>query len=143
MKKMLIGVLMAGVVTFAGASLASAQDDPTLVKVPFKFIVAGKLLPAGTYRIAKQAENPSLLMITPADTTGAGAFTETIGAGVTAPDNKPVHVQFKNIDGQYFLSQVAMPGEDVRLVNVTKVEAERALVKLNLMPAEHADATSK
>jgi hypothetical protein len=140
MKKMLVAVLMLGVVTFAGVSIASAQGDAALVKVAFPFIVSGKLLPAGSYRIAVQQGDPTLLMITSTDRTGTAAFTETEWAG--APEvaqRSDVHVSFKAVDGHYFLSQVSMPYQDTRLIRLTKAAAEQVLVKLNLMPAEHAD----
>lgn len=140
MKKMLVAVLMAVVVMFAGSSLASAQSNAALAKVPFKFIAGGKLLPAGSYRITVQPDDPTMLLITSDDHKSAAAFAVTEWAG--GPDSAPgvkVHLTFKNFNGQYFLSQVAMPGQDTRLIPLTKGAAEQVLVRLNLMPAERAD----
>ena len=140
MKKILVALLVAVVVAFAGVTVASAQSESALVKVPFPFIVNGKLLPAGNYRIMPQQSDPALLQIEGIDHK-VGAFTNTEWAGAGEVPDSPVHVAFKNVDGHYFLSQVTMPGQDTRLIPITTSEAVRVLTKLNLMPAEHADVT--
>ncbi len=139
MKKILVAVLVAGLMSIAGASLAGAQSSPAaLVKVPFQFIVNGKVLPAGTYRITSQEGAPSLLMVTGTDRKAPAAFVETESAGDTDA-GAPVHVAFKNVDGQFFLSKITMPSGEIKQIPINKVEAERVLVRLNLMPAEHGD----
>jgi hypothetical protein len=144
MKKTLVVLLVAGVVSFAGVSLARAQSaDPALVTVPFQFIVGGKVLPAGRYRITEQAENPSLLLITRLDGKPVGAFAATESEPNPLSTGGEVHVAFKKYDGQYFLWQVAMPFRDTREIGLSKASAERMLAKLNLMPAGHADVASK
>jgi hypothetical protein len=139
MKKILAVALFAGVVSLVGISPALAQGDPALVKVPFRFIVGDKVLPAGSYRIAAQTQDASILLITSLDGKSMAAFAATQGAFNPLSTSSEVRVAFKSFDGQYFLSQVSMPGRDTREVLVSKVSAERTLAKLNLMPAEHAD----
>lgn len=142
MKKILVAVLMAGLVTFAGASIARAQvGDSLLVKVPFPFIVSGKVLPAGSYRITAQSGDPSLLLITSIDGHSA-AFADTQKEGGEVPDGARLHLSFKNFDGHYFLSQVVF-GDALRDVRLSKVMAEQTLVRLNLMPGEHAEGSAK
>ena len=142
MKKILVAVLMAGVVTFAGASLAGAQvGDATVVKVPFSFIVSGKVLPAGSYRITNHGEDTSLLLIASADGR-SGTFVETERDG-EVPEGTSPHLSFKNYDGHYFLSQVAMAGGQLRAVRLSKMSAEQTLVRLNLMPSERAVGATK
>jgi len=138
MKKMLFALLVVGVVGFAGPRPASAQDS-TLVKVPFDFIVGGRVLPAGSYRIVPDSQDTTLLLIESTRGKMAAAFAATGWTPNPNPMDAHAHVEFKNIDGHMFLSQVAMPGSDARQVAVTKAEAERTLARLNLMPAERAD----
>jgi hypothetical protein len=109
------------------------------VKVPFHFIVGDKVLPAGSYRIAGQNEDPATLLITPTDGHSAAAFASTQWVGVPESMNTSVRLAFKNFDGQYFLWRVAMPGQDTREIVLSKESAERTLARLNLMPAEHAN----
>jgi len=139
MKKMLFALLVVGVVGFAGPRPASAQDT-TLVKVPFDFIVGEHVLPAGSYRIVPDSQDSTLLLIESTRGKMAAAFAATGWTPNPNPMDPQARVQFKNVDGHMFLSQVALPGTDARQLIVTKTEAERTLARLNLMPAEHADS---
>ena len=134
-------VLAAGVCVFAGIASARADGgDPALVKVPFQFIVGDKALPAGDYRIAPQTPDSAVLLVTSTDGKSAAAFAATESVGGEPSQSGPVHVAFKNYDGQYFLWQIAMPNQDVREIRLTRASAERTLVRLNLMPPEHGVA---
>ncbi len=137
MKKALFALLVVAAVAIAAPRSASAQTAPTLVKVPFQFIVGETVLPAGSYRIASQ--DSSALLITSLKGKPVAAFASTVRTENPTPTNPHVHVAFKNIDGQYFLWQVSMPGSDSREVIVTRAQAKRTLAKLNLGRAEHAD----
>lgn len=141
MKKTSLVLLLAGVVSLAGVFSARAQTtDPALVKVPFKFIVGGKLLPAGSYRISAQTPDAAILLVSSVERKGISAIAVTQGlANQSSSTGSAVHVAFKNYDGQYFLSMVSMPNEDSREVLLSKASAEVMLAKLNLMPAERAD----
>ncbi len=141
MKKILIALVAAGVLSFAGATLVQAQDTNVgLFKAPFRFIVDGKLMPAGSYRVSSQGQGFAVLLIESTDRSAAAAFTSTMAVENPYGDSSQVHVEFKAIDGTYFLTQVALPGQDARRIFVTKANAEQVLAKLNLMPAEHVDA---
>jgi hypothetical protein len=140
MKKLIPAVFVVAVLGFAGVRPASAQSDTAIVKVPFDFIVGDRVLPAGSYRIAPDMNDSTLLFVTSTRGTTAAAFAAT---GWTPNPNRAdgqAHVAFKNVDGHMFLWQVAMPGADAREVTVTKTGAERTLARLNLMPAERADS---
>ncbi len=140
MKKLLLVLLVLGVVAIAGQRAPLAQtDDPAFVRVSFPFIVGDRLLPAGAYRITSDSQDPSVLYITSLTGKPAAAFTATIWADNPTLKDADVRVAFKNIDGQYFLWRVAMPGTDARVVNLTKAEAEHVLAKLNLMPTERGE----
>lgn len=144
MKKILVAMAAAGVLSLAGASLVQAQGaDTGVFKAPFRFIVGDKLLPAGSYRVTDQGQPFGVLLVEGTAKGGTAAFAATEAAENPYPNSTEVHVVFKSIDGQYFLWQVAMPGRDARRVALTKASAELALAKLNLMPAERADAGSK
>ena len=137
MKRIVFALLVVAAVAVLAPRSASAQTAPALFKAPFNFIVGDALLPAGDYRIASDTQDPTLLVITNAK--GKPAAFAAAGRADGTPGDSQVHVAFKNVDGQYFLWRVAMPGSDSREIVVTKARAERALAKLNLLPAEHAD----
>ncbi len=141
MKKMVFALLIAvGVSGFLGLRSASAQDAPALVRIPFPFIVTGKVLPAGSYRITAQFEDPAVLLIenTNPGVNAAAAFAATERTPNPNPNDPGAQVAFKNIDGHMFLWRVAMPGADANFIALTKAEAERTLAALNLLPAEPA-----
>ncbi len=138
MKKLLFALPVVATALIAAPRPASAQTDAALVKVPFQFIVGDRVLPAGSYRIAPDPQDASVLVITNVSGRPAAVFS-AIARAQDRSANAPVKAAFKNVDGHYFLWQVAMPGSDIREVAFTRAEAERTLAKLNLMPAEHAD----
>ncbi len=140
MKKILFALLAVASVAIAVPRSASAQD-PALVRVPFQFIVNGTLLPAGSYRITSDTQDPSLLVITNLKGKPAASFATVGWEANPQPMDPQVHVAFKNFDGQYFLWRVAMPGSDSREVVINKVQAERMLAKLNIPLAEPATPT--
>ncbi len=145
MKKMVFGLLVViGLTGIVGLRSASAQDTPALVNVPFAFIVGNKVLPAGSYRIVADVQDPSLLLVenTNPRVNAAAAFAATEWAPNPNPQDPHVQVAFKNVDGHMFLWRVAMPASDAHYIPLNKAEAERRLAALNLMPAEPAATDS-
>jgi hypothetical protein len=139
MKRSLFALLAVAAVVLAAPRSASAQTAQTLVKVPFQFIVGEIVLPAGSYRIASETQTPSVLLITSLAGKPVAAFAYTTRTENQAPKDTQAHVAFKNIGGQYFLWQVAVPGSDAREMSFTRAQAERTLAKLKLSPADRAD----
>jgi hypothetical protein len=137
-KKILIAIIAAGVVSFAATSPAAAQSlgaTAAVVKVPFQFIAGQRLLPAGNYRVDPQTADWSIVRISNVQGSMAALVTTQTVATTSADD---VHslLTFTKVRGQYFLQGVALPGRDARVVLVTKAEAERTLARLNLLNAE-------
>jgi hypothetical protein len=140
MKKLVFALLVGASAAILAPGSGYAQTAPALVKVPFNFIVGDVLLPAGSYRIAADTQDSSLLVIT--RTNGKpGAFAVTGRMEGRASTDAQVHVAFKNVDGRYFLWTVAMPGGDWREIAVTRAQAERTLARLNLLAAEPSNVT--
>ena len=141
MKKILFAVLVVAAAAIAAPRSASAQTNPALVNVPFKFIVGDAVLPAGSYRISSDTQDPSVLVVTNLQGKPAATFAT---AGWTSNPNvmdPQVHVAFKTVDGQNFLWRITMPGGSGREVLFTKAEAERTLAKLNLLPEQRGEPT--
>ncbi len=144
MKKSLVVLLVAGVVSLAGAFSAQAQGtDAALVKVPFQFIVSGKVLPAGSYRISMQTPNAAVLLISSLDGSNVAAVTLTQAQRNAYSPDGAARVAFTKYGGQYFMSSVSMSGEDSRAVVLSRTSAEQALAKLNLKASGTADSAAK
>ncbi len=136
MKKILFALLIVSAVAIAAPHSASAQTAPALVKVPFQFIVGDKLLPAGSYRFAADAQNASLLVVT--NSNGVAAAFAVTGHQSSGRIDSEAHAEFRKIGGQYFLTQVMASGETHEL-SVTPGQAQRTLAKLNLLGPGRAD----
>jgi hypothetical protein len=64
-------LLAGGLVMFAGVTASAATVD---VKVPFPFMVQGRSMPAGEYRVQTDVNDSSVLLIRREDGTKAGIF---------------------------------------------------------------------
>jgi hypothetical protein len=96
----------------------SEGADLVVLEVPFMFAVGSDVLPAGTYTVARESDNPEVLRIT--DASGRrGTFVDTRWSGLW---NNGVHavVTFRDYGGDHVLTAVALPGEDTQTIPLTK-----------------------
>jgi hypothetical protein len=90
----------AGLVMVAGGTASAAPVD---VKVPFPFIVQGKTMPAGEYRVESDSDDPSVWLIEGEKGTHAGTFVLTrVASGHDPAGDEPALTFAKNED-QYQL----------------------------------------
>ena len=134
MKKILFSVMVVAVVAFGGLRTASAQSHSALVTVPFDFIVGDRVLPSGSYRVAADVQDPTLLLIENTRDRKVATIAATLSDD--GPSAGDVQAAFTKIDGHMFLSRITMADGGARRIAVTKADAERTLARLNLMPAE-------
>jgi hypothetical protein len=138
-KKVLLVLTAAVVLSFVYTSPAAAQVHEAVVKVPFSFIVGQRLLPAGTYRIAPTAGDWAVVSITGLrDTKASPTIVQTVVDAGAQPYRGEARVSFLPYGGQAFLQEIAVPGTDPRRIIVTRASADRALAKLNLMNSDVA-----
>ena len=121
------------------ASLAAAQfvraQELMVVSIPFAFTAGKMTLPAGDYKVAKQSEYSSVLLIKHADGTGA-AFVQTIAAERLSVQYVS-KLTFHRYGNKYFLSQVWLAGSSRgRAFPQSAVEKEQALAARNAEPEE-------
>jgi hypothetical protein len=87
-----------------GVAANAETRAEVVVTVPFKFVVRGQTLPAGTYTVKRISDEPfDVLMLTSKD-SGTSVFVnpnEMEGAS----DNKPT-VGFHTVGEQHFLSKI-------------------------------------
>jgi len=90
----------AGLVMLAGGTAGAAPVD---VKVPFPFIVQGKTMPAGEYRVVSDSDDPSVWLLEGEKGTHAGTFVLTrVASGYDPAGDEPALTFDKN-ESQYQL----------------------------------------
>ena len=93
---------------FGLAALAAAtraqETDQLLVNVPYDFVVAGKTLPAGTYRVNRANDRDLVELAITGVENRAGALFLSTEVSSTRED-KP-SLTFQHVGDQYFLSKI-------------------------------------
>lgn len=105
MEKNYLRILIA-LIAVAGLGMAAKGQavDQIVVKIPYEFVVAGKTLPAGTYRVNRLSDtDPSVLVLS--------SFENRVGALVlpTQVESTPVdktQVSFEQVGDEHFLSKI-------------------------------------
>ena len=125
MKKYFAGFLAAvfGMAAFAMAAKATTSDQ-LVVKVPYEFVVGGKTLPAGTYRI-NRASDSSVGELALINVDNHAGVLLNAGEWEDARSNK-TELQFQKIAGQYFLSSI-QTAEHVFAIPVSKSAVMEAM----------------
>jgi hypothetical protein len=109
MKKQYLTVLFTLICVLGlGLGAQAQEEDTVLAKIPYDFVVAGQVLPAGTYRVSR------------IDTTGSSRVLEissyeTRAGALLIPtvfdDFQTGHAQlnFEHVANKYFLSAIETP----------------------------------
>ena len=100
-----IAILIVGTAV-GSVTRASAQQSEVLAKVPFDFVVEGRTLPAGTYRIEPQGD---FLLIDSLD--GKAAAFATAIQGDTSADGE-AELYFHVVGGERFLRRILFAGSE-------------------------------
>ena len=123
MKKLCLRIAVA-LVGFAGLGItAKAQVvDQIVVTVPFEFVVAGKTLPAGTYRVNRVSDDRWAGLILSSFENRASAIVLP-NEVENAPAEK-AHVSFETAGDEHFLSKIETAD------NVFTIPVSRAAILL-------------
>src|ERR1700692_101610 len=78
--------------------------DQILVNIPYEFVVAGKTLPAGTYRVNRLSDADHETLILSSFESRARVMVLSTSVESTQAD-KP-EVSFEQVGGQHFLSKI-------------------------------------
>ena len=97
-------VLVTSLVIVGCASIARADDEKIVARVPFAFVVGTSTMPAGKYVVAEVSDNPSVVTIASADGRQF-AYTMTIPSQGHETPAKPELV-FEKVENQYVLARV-------------------------------------
>jgi hypothetical protein len=105
MRKQYLRILIALIGAAGLAKAAKGQSvDQIVVNIPNEFVVAGKTLSAGTYRVNRVPNSIERLLV-------FSSFENRTGAVVLATDveNIPAdkaQISLEQVEGQYFLSKI-------------------------------------
>ncbi len=118
-------IALIGVAGLGTAARGQAVDQ-IVVKIPYEFVVAGKTLPAGTYRVNRLSNNHPEILILSSFNGRAGLMVRPIEID-SARAYKP-EVSFEQIDGQRFLNKIAT-ADHVFTIPVSQSEVLEAAAK--------------
>jgi len=123
MKKLCLRIAVA-LVSFAGLGItAKAQVvDQIVVTIPFEFVVAGKTLPAGTYRVNRVSDDKREGLIFSSVENRASAIVHPIEVKSARADK--AQVSFEKAGDQHFLSKIETAD------NVFTIPVSRAAILL-------------
>jgi hypothetical protein len=105
MKKQCMRILIA-LIGVAGLGMAARGQvpDQILVNIPYEFVVAGKTLPAGIYRVNRLSDADHEALILSSFESRARVMVLSTSVESTQAD-KP-EVSFEQVGGQHFLSKI-------------------------------------
>jgi hypothetical protein len=124
MKKSYVAAVLALTCLFGLGISARAQDtEGVVVKVPFEFVAAGKIMPAGKYSVGRISTDANSGLIIRSEKNGALLLPVV----VEGPSADQQTLSFEYVGGTYFLSKVKTPG------GVYTISLPRAMVALAQM----------
>ena len=102
------GTVFAGAILLSVAGTAQAGMEPVVkANVPFAFVVNGRTMPAGKYRIERDELSPSLLLIRGDQRSNhAAAFVLSTRDGGRDPNGSAPVLTFKHVENTYQLTSV-------------------------------------
>jgi hypothetical protein len=96
-------LLAAGFLVFAGGTARAAAVD---VKVPFPFVVQGRTLPAGQYRVQRDDLDPSVVFIHGENGIHDIVFVLTMPAAGHDPASDQPALTFTRFEKEYRLADI-------------------------------------
>jgi hypothetical protein len=124
-------LLATALVIVGGASVARANDERIMARVPFAFVVGASRMPAGDYVVREMSDDPSVVSIASADGRQF-AYTLTIPSSAYAlkTPTQPELV-FEKLDNQYFLARVVPAGGMEREIVLQHARTDREHAAVN------------
>jgi hypothetical protein len=98
----------------------AASAAPVDVKVPFPFLVQGRSMPAGEYRVENELTSPSVWLIQGEHGTNAGTLVMTRAASGEDPAGDAPALTFDKYENRYRLTGIWESKEQGQQVTATK-----------------------
>ena len=98
--------ILVAVTFLLGLSVAAkAETRPEVVaKFPFQFVVGGKTLPAGTYKVSRLGDDPRSVLMLTNDNSTASVFV--LPLSIAEPSSDKPKVGFERVGASYILSSI-------------------------------------
>ena len=128
MRKHYFRILFA-LVGVAGLGMAAMGQaiDQIVVNIPYEFTVAGKTLPAGTYRLNRlSTTDPGALLLSNVKNGSSAIFRSTTQDENNSTDK--VFIGFEQVGEQYFLNKIGT-NEHVFTISVSRSQIMQAAAK--------------
>lgn len=141
MKKLYLRFLMA-LIGVAGLGVATKGQavDQVVVKIPHEFVVGGKTLPAGTYRVERLRSSVARALVLSSFENRASAIV--IPTEVESSKADKAVVTFEQVGGDLFLSKVETPDSVFTLPVSRSAIMEAAAKSHNGAPSPESAAGS-
>jgi hypothetical protein len=109
MRKQCIRILIAliGVVGL-GVAAKGQEADKIVVNIPYDFVVGGKTLPAGTYRVNRASNSNEKVLVLSSFENRTGALV--VATVVEGNGTGKASVSFEQVGGEHFLSKIETAG---------------------------------
>ena len=98
------------------------------MKVPFRFVVGSEVLPAGRSNLRAETMDPSVIWIESANGQSV-AVTNMLWGGRVYKGSR-ADLAFKVYGHTHFLSRINIPGDDPRVVPLSRTEVDQELARL-------------
>jgi hypothetical protein len=92
------------VVAGLGVAARAQAPDQILVNIPYEFVVAGKTLPAGTYRVNPVSNNDREALVL--SSFESRATVMVLSSSIESTQASKPEVSFEQAGGQHFLSKI-------------------------------------
>ncbi len=100
--------------------------DQIVVNIPYEFVVAGKTLPAGTYRVNRVGHTDTRALVLSSFENRASAFVLPIEVESSHADK--AQVSFEEVGGEHFLSKIET-GDHSFTISVSRSEILEAAAR--------------
>ena len=142
MRKQYLRILIV-LIGVAGLGMAAKGQtvDQIVVKIPYEFVVAGKTLPAGTYRVNRLSDSSERTLVLSSFENGASALILVTEVESRHDDN--ARVSFEQAGGELFLSKIQTADHLFTIPVSRSAIMEAATRSHSGTPAEEGSAGSK
>jgi hypothetical protein len=114
-------ILVAVTVLLGLGVAANAETRPEITaKFPFQFVVGGKTLPAGTYKVSRLGDDPLSALMFTNDNSTASVFV--LPLSIAEPSSDKPKVGFERVGARYLLSSI-QTGDLVYNISVSRINA--------------------
>jgi hypothetical protein len=129
MRKQYLRILIAlfGVAGLGVVAKGQTRDQ-IVVTIPYEFVVAGKTLPAGTYRVNRVNDSDTRALILSSFENRASAFV--VPTEVESSHADKAQVSFEQVGGERFLSKIET-ADHLFTISVSRSEVLEAAARSN------------